>query len=121
MSSPFPKPEKYNYKYFRFLIWLSYRGRGNNHQTTKKRCILTLTFFRQFLDPLGTVWDKHNPQKPDLLEKSNHLFRTHVNVMMQLTFGISVGCCPRSRHCNGNWGSVRHHLHTSYSICLKKV
>ena len=22
MSSPFPKPEKYNYKYFRFLIWL---------------------------------------------------------------------------------------------------
>ena len=41
MSSPFPKPEKYNYKYFRFLIWLSYRGRGNNHQTTKKRCILS--------------------------------------------------------------------------------
>ena len=35
MSSPFPKPEKYNYKYFRFLIWLSYRGRGNNHQTSK--------------------------------------------------------------------------------------
>ena len=34
---------------------------------------LDTNFFCQSLDPLGTVGDKHNPRKPDLLEKSNHL------------------------------------------------